>query len=119
MSIIKQPPRLTNRETIIKFIEADLWTWLKDMSVAFLKINFADNFQAFTVANISIPAGTEVAIPNQFKNRYPGVIPVGRIVVRQIGDANIIDGATPWTENLLFLQNPSANDAVISVLFYK
>jgi len=117
--IIKQPPRLTNRDTFIKYIETDLWTWLKDLSVAFLKINFQDNFQSFTVNDLSIPAGAEVAVSNQFKNRYPGVIPTGRMIIRQKGDANIIDGDSPWTANLLFLKNPSANDAVVSVLFFK
>lgn len=116
--IIRPPPRLTNRDSIIKYIETDLWTWLKTLSVAFLKINFQDNFQGFTVRDVAIPAGTEVAIANQFKTRYPGVIPSGRIITRQRGDANIIDGTTQWTADLLYLQNPSANDAVVSVLFF-
>lgn len=117
--IIKQPPRLTNRDSIIKYIETDLWTWLKDLSVSFLKINFQDNFQSFTVNDVIILPNTEVAISNQFKNRYPGLVPSGRIIVRQKGDANIIDGDSPWTADLLFLKNPSANAATVSVLFFK
>jgi hypothetical protein len=116
--IIRPPPRLTNRQGYIKYIEVDLWSWMKELAVGFLKINFRDNFQSFLVENVSIPNGQEVAIANQFRGAYPGVIPTGRIITRQSGNANIIDGSTPWTADLLYLQNPSANDAVISVLFF-
>lgn len=116
--IIKSPPRITNRANIIKYIDVDLWSWMKDVTIGILKINFEENFQAFIVRDLTIPAGTEVAISNQFQNRYPGVIPSGRIIIRQTGDANIIDGNTPWNETALFLRNPSANTAVVSVLFF-
>lgn len=116
--IIRTPPKITNKESLLKYIEIDLWSWLKDLSTGILKINFQQNFQSFTVENLSIKAGTEVSISNQFKNVYSGAIPSGRIIVRQTGDANIIDGSK-WTASHLYLMNPSANDAVISVLFYK
>lgn len=117
--IIRTPPKLTNRNSVVKYVEIDLWSWLKELSTGLLKINFNENFQSFIVQNITIPAGMEVSIPNQFRTAYPGTIPSGRIITRQIGDANIIDGNTSWTENHVFLRNPSANDAVISVLFFK
>lgn len=116
--IIRPPPKLTNRDTSIKYLEVDLWSWLKELSLGLLKINFKDNFQAFIVQNVSIPAGTEVSIANQFRTAYPGMIPSGRIIIRQQGDANIIDGTTAWTSNQVYLLNPSANDAVVSVLFF-
>lgn len=117
--IIRQPPKLTNRQNIIKYIEADLWTWLKDIATGILKINFQDNFQSFTVQDLEIPAGQEVAIPNGFLNAYPGVIPTGRFIVRQQGDANIIDGTTAWSAELVYLRNPSANDATVTVIFFR
>jgi hypothetical protein len=116
--IIKSPPKLTNNTQYVKFIQTNLWSWLKEMSIMINKINFKDNFQAFTVNALTIPAGQEVAIPNELRTKYPGVIPIGRIIVRQTGNANIIDGDTPWTNTILYLKNPSANDAVVSVLFY-
>lgn len=117
--IFRPPPKLTNRNSTIKFLEVDLWSWLKDLSLGLLKINFKDNFQSFTVTDLKIPAGMEVTIPNQFRTAYPGIIPSGRMITRQQGDANIIDGLTTWTENHVYLRNPSANDAVISVIFFK
>lgn len=117
--IIRVPPKLTNRNSVIKYVEIDLWSWLKELSIGLLKIDFKQNFQSFTVESITIPAGVEVSIPNQFRTAYPGTIPSGRIITRQIGNANIIDGNTSWTENHVYLRNPSANDAVISVIFFK
>lgn len=117
--IIRTPPKLTNRNSLIKYVEIDLWSWLKDLSTGLSKINFKQNFQSFTVENLTIPAGMEVSISNQFKSFYPGNIPSGRVIIRQIGDANIIDGNTVWTDSHVYLRNPSANDATISVVFFK
>jgi len=117
--IIRPPPKLTNRTAYLNYLEVHLWAWLKDLTNGLLKIDFQQNFQSFIVKNISIPAGQEVAVSNQFQNSYPGTIPSGRIILRQKGDANIIDGDKEWTTSQLFLRNPSANDAVVTVLFLK
>ncbi len=117
--IIRTPPKLTNRNSVVKYVEIDLWSWLKELSIGLLKIDFLENFQSFIVQNLSIPAGIEVSIPNQFRTSDPGTIPRSRIITRQLGDANIIDGNTSWTANHVYLRNPSANDAVISVIFFK
>lgn len=116
--IVRPPPKLTNRNSLVKYVDIDLWGWLKDLSLGLFSINFQQNFQSFMVKNLSIPAGTEVSIYNQFKTSYPGNIPSGRIITRQQGDATIIDGNTVWNESHVYLRNPSANDAVISVLFF-
>lgn len=117
--IIKTPPKITNRNSIVKYIEVDLWSWLKDLYIGLLKMDFRQNFQSFTVENLKIPAGVEVAISNRFKSAYPGQIPSSRIITRQIGDANIIDGDTVWSANNVYLKNPSINDATITVIFFK
>jgi hypothetical protein len=117
---IKTPPKLTNRDSVIKYIEVDLWIWLRNIAINILKINFNDNFQGFYAENILIPKATELAIPNQFKSIYPGGIPSGRIITRQKGDALIIDGNTPWTEQFVYLTNTSpVSDALITVFFFK
>jgi len=117
--IPRTPPKITNRSAFIKYLEVDLWNWLKDLSVELLKVSFSQNFQSFTVTDLTIPAGMEVAIPNKFASSFPGLIPTSRIITRQQGDANIIDGVQVWTETQVYLRNPSANDAVISVIFLK
>lgn len=117
--IIKTPPKLTNRNSIINYIEVYLWSWLKDLYIAILKINFKDNFQSFSVSDLSIPAGIEVSISNDFNISNKGYIPSARIITRQKGDATIVDGDTPWTDKHVYLKNPSANDVIISVVFLK
>lgn len=116
MAIVKSPPRLTNKQLFEKYMEVDLYTWMKDVATAFSRIAFTENFQSFIVKDLSILAGKEVSIPNRLPT---GQIPSGRIIVRQTGDANIIDGDSPWTQNFLYLKNPSANNAVISVIFFQ
>lgn len=117
--IIRTPPKITNKTNILKYIEVDLWSWLRDLTTNLLKIDFSQNFQSFTVENLEIDAGIEVAIPNAFRTAYPGVIPRTRIITRQQGDANIIDGTTEWNSSHVYLRNPSANKATISVIFFK
>lgn len=111
---IRNPPKLTNRNSTVKYIEIDLWSWLRELSTGLQSINFQDNFISFMIENITIPAGQQVAISNQLTT-----IPTGRIITRQLGDANIIDGTTKWTNLFVYLQNPSLNDAIISVIFFK
>jgi hypothetical protein len=117
--IIRTPPKLTNRSAVVKYIEIDLWSWLRELAVGLLKINFQANFQSFMVTDLPIAAGQEVAIPNQFATSYTGVIPSGRIITRQQGNASIIDGTTPWSQSFVYLLNPSANNVIVSVLFFK
>lgn len=117
--IIRTPPKLTNRNSVVKYVEVDLWSWLKEFATGILKINFRDNFQSFIVNNIKIPAGEEVAIPNQFKTAYPGNIPSGRIIIRQrLSDTTVLDGDKEWTENHVYLKNTSGADVIVSVLFF-
>jgi hypothetical protein len=117
--IIRTPPKSTNRNSIVKYITVDLWSWLRELSIGLLKIDFLQNFQSFIVRDLVIPAGTEATISNQFSVSYPGTIPTMRIIVRQQGDANIIDGVNVWTPRHVYLRNPSANDATITVIFFK
>lgn len=117
--IIRNPPKITNQRSILKYIEVDLWNWLKELTTNLFNIDFKQNFMSFTVQDLEIPANTEVSINNQFKNVYPGLIPSARIITRQQGNATIIDGDTVWNENHVFLKNPSANDAVITVIFFR
>ena len=116
---LRSPPKITNRNALVKYIEVELWSWLKDLSTRMLKINFRDNFQSFTVENLNLPAGMEVSIPNQFRTSSPGNIPSGRMITRQQGDANIIDGLNEWTDTHVYLRNPSANNAIVTVIFFK
>ncbi|VVB80742.1 Uncharacterised protein [uncultured archaeon] len=116
--IIRTPPKLTNRRGLVEYVEISLWSWLRDLMVGLFKITFKENFQSFTV-QLTILAGTEVGIANQFSLSLPGTIPSGRLITRQKGNAVILDGDTPWTTDTVYLKNPSANDATITVIFFR
>lgn len=117
--IIRPPPKLTNQKELVFHVEVKIWSWLKELTTALLKLNFSDNFQSFQVTDVTIPANTEVNISNQFFTISNGVIPSKRIIVRQRGDAVIQDGDTVWDAKSVYLKNASANDAVITVVFFK
>jgi len=119
--IIRTPPKLTNRSSLIKYVEIDLWSWLKELSIGILKINFKENFQSFTVQNLTIPPNSEVSIPNGFNNVYPGTIPSGRIITRQRQSSlAVLDGDTSWSDTHVYLKNADlVNPVTISVLFFR
>ena len=117
---LRTPPKLTNVDATSKYLTVDLWSWLRNLYINMLKINFNDNFQGFYARNVYIPKATEVTLTNQFLTVYPGVIPTGRIITRQQGDALIIDGTNDWTAKNVYLLNTSpVNDAIITVFFFK
>ena len=117
--IIRPPPKLTNKESLVEHIEVKIWNWLKELTTAILRINFKDNFQSFQITDLFIPANTEISIPNGFLVASRGVIPTARIITRQRGEAVILDGDTKWTSSHVYLKNPSANDVTINVIFLK
>lgn len=79
------------------------------------QLSFADNFEAFIVEDVEIPAGTEVDISNRLQNNK---IPKYYIILRQTGDARVIDGDTAWTSKLVYLKNVGSNDVTITVVFF-
>lgn len=117
--LFKPPPRLASKGSILKYLETDMWTWFRDLSVGLLKINFAENFESFRVENLVIKNGQEVAIPNQLNSKANNSIPTSRIIVRQQGNGLVTDGPTPWTTNLVYLFNNGPDDVVITVIFFK
>lgn len=117
--LFKFPPKLGSKSGIIKFLEADLWMWMRDLSVGLLKMNFTENFESFRVENLLIKNGQEVAIANQLKTKANNAIPTSRIIVRQQGNGLVTDGTTAWTTNLLYLMNHGPDDVTISVIFFK
>lgn len=104
---------------MVKYLDTDLWTWFRDLSVGLLKINFAENFESFRVNNLVIKNGQEVAISNQLKTKANNSIPISRIIVRQTGNGLVTDGATAWTASLVYLKNNGPDDVTISVIFFK
>jgi len=110
--IFNNPPRLPSVTGIGKYLQVDLYSWMKSVFAGLLKLSFKDNFDSFTVADLTIPAGEEVNITNGL-----GFIPSGRLIVRQTGNGLVTDGV--WDIETVRLFNNGAVDVVITVIFFK
>lgn len=125
--LFRFPPKLGSKFALHKYLEADLFMWMRDLSVGLLKMNFVENFESFRVDNLLIKNGEEVAIANQFKSKANNLIPSSRIIVRQqatgaignTGNGLITDGLTAWNSNLVYLYNQGPEDTIVSVIFFK
>lgn len=116
--IFKFPPRMPGPFNIKKYIIADLWNWLLDLSNGLTRLRFNENFETFTINDLFIKAGTEVSIANAFIRSGSGV-PTGYIVVRSSGTNTITDGDTPWSSGFVTLKNVGSVDATITVIFFR
>lgn len=110
--IFNNPPRLPSSTGVVKYLQVDLYSWAKSIFAGLLKLTFKDNFDSFTVADLTIPAGESVNITNGL-----GFIPNGRLIVRQTGDGVVTDGE--WDLQTLRLFNNGAVDVVVTVIFFK
>lgn len=117
--LLKLPPRLGGKYAILKYLEADLYAWLKDVYSGILKITFTENFESFEVDNLLIKNGQEVLIPNQLKTAANNSIPSSRIIVRQSGNGFVTDGPTKWTSDAVYLFNNGPSDTTINVIFFR
>lgn len=110
--IVRNAPRLPSSKGVAKYVQADLYNWMKRISIAFNgRMEFSNNFRSFLAKDLAIAAGGTVNIPNQL-NR----LPTERYIVRQTGDGVISDG--DWTLDTLQLTNNGSNPVVISVRFF-
>ena len=117
--LFRFPPKLGSKAGLSKYLEADLFSWMKDLQVGLQKLSFKENFDSFLVEGIVIPINVEVSIPNQLKNKSQNMIPSSRMIVRQQGYGIVTDGPTPWSENILYLFNNGPQDTTINVIFFK
>lgn len=111
--IVNNPPRLASHKGINKYVQSDLYSWLKNLVSGMNgRLSFQDNFPSFVVNDLTIPAGSSVDIDNLLVN----IIPNERIIVRQTGNGVVTDGV--WDLKTLRLFNNGAVDVVVSVRFF-
>ena len=110
--IIHNPPRLPSVKGIGKYVQADLFTWIKNfVSGVNGRLSFDDNFPSFVALDVVIGAGVEVNIPNELE-----VVPNERYIVRQVGDGVITDGV--WDLNTLKVLNNGSVQVTVSIRFF-
>lgn len=110
--IIQNPPRLPSPSGLGKYVQSDLYSWLKNfVSGINGRLSFDDNFSSFLAKDVVIAAGAEATIPNEL-----AVVPNERYIVRQTGNGVITDGE--WDLNTLRLVNNGSVSVTISVRFF-
>lgn len=97
----------------LKYLEVDLALNFKDLFNGLTSLSFRDNFKSFTVT-VTIPGLSELAIRNELDS-----IPSGKIILRDNGTNEIVDGSTAWTKDHVYLQNLNAAEKTVTVLFLK
>lgn len=100
-----------NQDTVEKYLSVDLSYTFKELFTGLLKLNFGDNFDCFVVT-ATVPASGEVAIRNEL-----GKVPIGKIIIRDGGSNQIVDGDTEWNQNFVYLKNLSATQRTVTAVF--
>ena len=109
--IFNNPPKLPSASGVARYVQTDLFSWFKNLSSGLLRLNLLENFEAFRVSDLLIPAGETILITNALT-----VLPTSRLIVRQTGNGLVTDGT--WDIKVLRLINNGAVDVTISVIFY-
>lgn len=96
------------------FIEASFNDLIDQLNIGLSRLSLVENTQSYLASGVVIAAGTEAEISHNLK-----VVPTMRIIVKQTGNANIIDGDMAWTSDKIYLKNPSGTSATVSVLIMR
>lgn len=117
--IVKNPPNPSTTKEAGKYLQLELYPWLNNVITCLRKLQFDDNFITFRVQDLLIPNGQSVFINNDFRTRFLGssVIPSGRVIFRQTGNAVISDG--DWNVETLEMINNGPTDATVSIIFFR
>lgn len=86
---------------------------LAELASLLTQLNFADNFESYIVADVSLTACEETRIsyrlPNQKKAKYWTTLLMS-------GNGQIRTGTTAWTQNAIYLHNYGPNDVTATIL---
>lgn len=109
--IFPNPPKLATASNVGKYVQAELFSWFRAVTSGLLRLDFVDNFSAFRVDDLVIPAGETAKITNALP-----ATPTSRIIVRQTGNGLVTDG--DWNTKTLSLVNNGAVSVTISIIFF-
>jgi len=103
-------------ESVLAYLSNEMSANFRDLILGLKRLDFKNNFNSFKVS-VEIPAGEEIAIPNQIKNG----IPDQRLIIRgNEASLSVCDGDAEWTQSFVFLKNTHATDtALLTVIFLR
>ncbi len=112
--IFNNAPKLgsNTNEGVSRYLQGAIYGWFLNLITGLTKLSFGDNFESFTVNNISIAAGETATITNQLK-----ITPSARLIIRQSGNSLVTDGT--WNAQSLQLINNGASDVTVSVIYFR
>lgn len=98
---------------VVRYLTSENNSNLKELRTVLGNLSLNDNFSSFEVS-VVIPATSEVGIENKLR----GQIPSKRIIVRS-DSADVVDGATAWDKNFVYMRNLGATAATVTIVFLK
>lgn len=97
-------------ERVERYLATELQSTLADITTALNNLTFRSNFKC-QIEPVVIPASTtNFEIKHTLK-----VVPSGRLFIRT-NVTGIVDGTKPWTNEAIYLSNPTGSIAVVTVL---
>jgi hypothetical protein len=100
-------------DDVLKYMSIDFNNFIKDLFVGITKLDFASNFDQFTV-NITVATGAEAKIINRLSR-----IPSGYIVLKNSTGMAIADGTTAWSKDFVYVRNIGGVDTNLTIMFVR
>ena len=102
-----------NINDIFTYLEVDLQYVMKELATGLRRLSFNDNFEGW-VQQVSIPAGTEIALQNRLEAKIPNY----KLILRgKAGAESVVDGDTEWNLEKVYLKNVGGSTVTVTVAF--
>lgn len=100
-------------EAVAAWVKDELNSVMRELFIGLGKLRFQDNFRNYEWSGTLLPT-EERQISHPFKE-----MPAGYMIFKQVGNAIVDAGVTPWTNQYVYLRNNSATDSVdVTVIFF-
>ncbi len=93
-------------EDISSWLQNELNSVMRELYIGLNSLTFSENFTSYTWQG-TLSASEEKKISHPL-----GVVPAGYLIFKQIGNAIVDAGTTPWTNKVLYLRNNSGSNSV-------
>jgi hypothetical protein len=93
-------------------LQGDYNDLINELNTGLSRFRITENFENQLFTELAVANGTTKTLRHNL-----GRVPLGRIILKQTGDAVLEDGA--YTENTVELINNSANDVVVTIIYLK